>query len=148
MAKLKKKTPSYLVVDADKPIFIMITPRDIELAIKDDPRRCAVAMACQRQVKAEEVRVHKTKAYVRKGNRWVRYIVPEAVYRELVAFDRGATFEPGTYVLRAPTPSERLGAPHSQARTGNSQHHRTPPIVMKTKNMRPDGPHALYKEIE
>ncbi len=60
---------------------------------------------------AIEARVHLSRIYIRtnKGN-WQRYITPSSLKSEIVAFDRGGQFEPGTYLMRAPSPANRLGA--------------------------------------
>lgn len=36
----------------------------------------------------------------------MRYFTPEALRTEIVAFDRGGTFQPGEYELKAPTEAQ------------------------------------------
>lgn len=127
------------VVDAKKPLLLRITKDDVKASIKGDPAHCAAAVACMRITGAEDVRVHKSRAYVKIRNRWTRYNVPQSVYREIVAFDRGASFEPGEYRLTPPTPSELLGKRYGGDGQGKR---RTPKSKARpqhvTINVRPD----------
>lgn len=96
------------VFDAKRPITLNITPNDIAKADRKEPADCAVARACRRDLHAKEVRVHLGRVYVRmnEGN-WQRFMTPKSLRSEIIAFDRGGTFEPGTFVLPAPQPSKR-----------------------------------------
>lgn len=115
MPTKKKKTARIRQVggrhihDATKPLVLKITKADVHNANPGDPANCAVALACRNLSGADEVLVFKTRAYVRKGNTWTRYIVPNSIQGEIRAFDRGAEFVPSDYTLVAPTKSEKLG---------------------------------------
>ena len=95
------------VLDAKRAITLTITPNDIAKADRKEPVDCAVARACRRELHAKEARVHLGRVYVRmnEGN-WQRFLTPKALRSEIIAFDRGGSFEPGTFVLSAPTPSK------------------------------------------
>lgn len=95
------------VIDAKHDMTIHITKRDIRLADSKSPGSCAAALALNR--KFPEAHVHLGRVYIRsnKGN-WQRYVTPKNLRTELVAFDRGGTFEAGEYTLTAPHPSQRL----------------------------------------
>jgi hypothetical protein len=75
-------------------------------------------------------------AYILRNNYWVRYRIPQSVIREIVAFDRGGSFEPGMYALMPPSPAYRLG----RVKVGARRHVRTGPkksrFVHATSNVR------------
>lgn len=95
-----------LIIDAKHSLPLTITKADIKNADTKDPANCAAALACRRQHHVAEVRIHLGRTYVRqnKGN-WLRYETPENLRSEIIAFDRGGTFEPGEYVFRTMRPS-------------------------------------------
>jgi hypothetical protein len=95
------------VFDAKRPISLTITPNDIAKADRKEPIDCAVARACRRELHAKEARVHLGRVYVRmnEGN-WQRFVTPKALRSEIIAFDRGGSFEPGTFALLPPSPSK------------------------------------------
>lgn len=97
------------VVDATRPLSVGVEPIDCKRAKPRDPGECAAALAIIREYKADEVRVHLGRTYVRTGKTWRRYMTPPSVSREMTAFDRGASFEPGEYVFRPPSETARLG---------------------------------------
>lgn len=98
------------VVDAKRATTLKITANDIKSADTKEPDNCAVARACRRELHAKEVRVHLSRVYVRvnEGN-WVRYLTPQPMRSEIIAFDRGGSFAPGEYQLGAITPTKALG---------------------------------------
>lgn len=135
------------VEDGPKNLVIEVTRDDVKKSIKNDPKHCAVAIAVERIFKADEVRIHKTVAYVKKGQSWRRYIVPPAIYRETVSFDRGAQFETGTYYLRAPHESEQLGSSRNVEKDKYRRPYRKAPLKMKTRNVRPDADTQIYSSL-
>jgi len=100
------------VVDAKKPVSIEIVPNDIAKASRKDPNDCVIARACRRSMHAHEVRIHLSRVYVRRtsNSQWERYLLPPRAKQEIIAFDRGGSFEPISFDLYAPTPSHKLGA--------------------------------------
>jgi hypothetical protein len=98
------------VVDAPRNRTIHITNRDVKRGGVKDPYSCAAALACKRDLGCTEARVNVGRTYLRKGNKWVRFLTPTSLKYEIVAFDRGGQFEPGEYVLLAPKGRERLGS--------------------------------------
>lgn len=105
------------IVDARQPITLTITKDDINRSDRKKPSNCAIAVACRRGLGAIEVRIHLSRAYIRsnKGN-FQRYEVPKGLRTEMVAFDRGGDFTPGSWVLTPPRPSRLL----TGRRTGGS----------------------------
>jgi hypothetical protein len=98
------------IIDSNNPLVLRITQRDINGASIKDPENCAVARACRRELHAIEVRVHLARTYVRLNrHNWIRYMTPRPLRDELIAFDRGGTFEPGEYQLSMLSPSNRSG---------------------------------------
>lgn len=96
------------VVDARRPLTITIKHQDVTKYGVKDPTCCAVARACKRKLHAE-ARVVLSKVYIKKGGRWLRYQIPPSIRSEIIAFDRGGTFEAGTYTISPVPPSAKLG---------------------------------------
>lgn len=112
MAKKKSKKVRLMdglpIVDGDNSLILEITPADVKNSKKKDPNNCAAARAGQRQFHTD-VKVYISRTYIKTGKQWQRFVTPSAISREITSFDRGASFEPGTYTLSAPSPSCRLG---------------------------------------
>lgn len=102
------------IFDGKRPLKLKITTKDINSADPKRPNSCAVAKACKRELHAKEVRVHLSRVYVRTNDlNWQRYMTPQNLRSEIVAFDRGGQFEPGTYTLGK--------VPHYDQPTGSRQ---------------------------
>lgn len=95
------------VRDAKKPLRLVVTEDDCRKASPKKPASCAVARACGRV--ADEARVHLSRVYLLSEGQWSRYETPKAMRDEIIAFDRGGTFEPQEFRLKPPRPSRRLG---------------------------------------
>lgn len=110
MGKIVKDIDGLPVFDAKRPIKLIVNKNDVDKADIKEPKDCAVARACRRELHAKEVRVHLSRIYIKtnEGN-WTRYFTPRALRTEIVAFDRGGTFGTGEYQLTVPTPSHKLG---------------------------------------
>jgi hypothetical protein len=101
------------VVDAKKPAKILITKRDVVVGDNKNPSSCAAAIAAKRDVpECLSARVHIGRVYIEHKDKWVRYLTPDALRTEIVAFDRGGSFQPGEYVLKAPSPTETAEGRH------------------------------------
>lgn len=110
------------VIDATKLLAVEVASVDCKKAKPRDPGECAAALAIIREYKADAVRVHLGRTYVRSGKVWRRYMTPASVSREMTAFDRGASFEPGEYVFRPASKTAQLGyrlegGPHAKRRS-------------------------------
>jgi hypothetical protein len=115
------------VVDAKHPLTIEVTDADRAAGQGKDPKACALARACGRTWDGAIIGL-KT-IYLIKGHRAVRFMTPESISREIVSFDRNQDFAAGTYRLRPPGGSLRLGhhqkwGNHSYtgSQTGRTQH--------------------------
>jgi len=97
------------VLDADEDVNIEVTKHDSQSKAVKNHEQCAMAVACKRAMHLDGVVISRKIAYLVKGKEAVRFIVPQSVSREVVAFDRGATFEPGTYRLVKPGHGSELG---------------------------------------
>lgn len=97
------------LIDATKDLEICVTKRDVSISRKNDPASCAAANAIKRETKAVEAEVHISRTYIKQGNKWIRFITPQSISREITSFDRLAIFEPGTYNLKAPSVAMLLG---------------------------------------
>lgn len=101
------------IVNATKSLKLEITTADIKHSQKKSAGFCAAAVACVRQLKAKEARVHLSRTYIRHNGKWIRYITPTSLQKEIIAFDRGGSFEPGHYRLMKVPPGKliRVGEP-------------------------------------
>ena len=97
------------VYDARKPIEITITAADVRSGVNKRPDSCAAACAIKRLPVCQEARVHISRVYIKVDGKWLRYATPTPLRREIVAFDRGGRFEPGTYKLIPLYKSDRSG---------------------------------------
>lgn len=109
------------VINAVKPVVLEVTGADIKTGTNKNPSQCAAAQACLRQLKVVSARVHVGRTYIELSNHWVRYLTPPSLKSEIVAFDRGGTFEPSTHVLGAIPPAKATGKKQS-----HSKHASTP----------------------
>lgn len=106
------------VEDADEPVTITVTKNDVRLGSAKAAQSCAAAKAICRQTGATEARVHASRAYIKKGKKWLRFSVSPAMRNEIIAFDRGGQFAPGEYTLVPVQPSVRLDAPRTPSKNG------------------------------
>lgn len=98
------------VVDATSKAKIHITQTDTIKGANKDPGACAAARAAARDITGcLSARVHIGRVYIEHKNKWVRYQTPEALRTEIIAFDKGGSFQPGHYELRPPSPTSELG---------------------------------------
>jgi hypothetical protein len=109
------------VVDATKPITIHITQRDATEGANKNPSSCAAARAVKRDVAdCVSARVHIGRVYVETPTKWIRYNTPDALRTEIIAFDRGGSFEPGEYKLQVPEQRDRSSGPSGSTGTKKS----------------------------
>lgn len=87
------------IQDAKKHLTISITAGDCRAGNTKDPATCAAAIACLREADCQEARIHISRTYLKIGKKWVRWFTPHALRDEIIAFDRGGKFQPGTYEL-------------------------------------------------
>jgi len=107
------------VVDANRNARIKVTGKDEKLANKKSHKTCAMAVACKREFHLDGVIISANRAYLVKGDQARRFELPPSVTKEIVSFDRGAGFEPGTYELSKVSPTARLDHPKRNG-TGHS----------------------------
>lgn len=108
------------VVDSGHNLTIEVTEKDNKDSKKKKHGECALAVACKRKEKADAVIISVRSAYVVKGNKAYRFRVPESTAREVISFDRNGGFEPGTYRLKKPCYTERLGGGYTGKQGGKS----------------------------
>lgn len=124
------------VADATMAVTIHVTKRDISGADPKVPGQCAIARACRRQFEVTEARVHLSRTYLCiQGQVWLRYETPKAARSEIIAFDRGGTFEPVHFDLVPPRPSNNLGV-DKRARTGERTGKKKTKKAAVTQNVR------------
>lgn len=99
------------VKDAKEDLILEILPRDVQGASLKSPDKCAAALACSRQL-GREARIHISRVYIKEngGTTWLRYVTSKPLRTEVIAFDRGGLFMPGSYLLKVPSQTRKLGA--------------------------------------
>lgn len=98
------------MADARDPLKLEVTAADISRAEKKSPGNCGFAQACRRQYRADAAYFFRTTAWVQFGRTMLRYMLPMSMQKELLAFDRNGTMEPGEYQLGRPPESLTLHA--------------------------------------
>ena len=102
VAKLRNHFPGVnRVADGKRPISVEVTAADCKRGDRSEPDSCAMARACRREMECDGVLIWRSTAWVVKGDLAVKYHVPPSLGREIVVFDRGGAFLPGTYGLSA-----------------------------------------------
>lgn len=94
------------VVDATRKLSIKILKADTVKGANKDPGACAAARAAKRSPNCLSARVHLGRVYIEQKDKWLRFKTGDALRSEIIAFDRGGSFQPGTYEIRPPAPSD------------------------------------------
>lgn len=124
------------VVDAARAVTLHISAMDTKKGGVKDPGACAAALAAMREIpNCTAARIHLGRAYIfnEKKKHWIRFKTPEALRGEIIAFDRGGSFEPGEYKLAPMSPSDLKPKPKTFT---SSNVGRDTPRPTKTKNPR------------
>lgn len=88
------------VVDPHYSVILHIKDQDINRGKSKDPAACAAARACVREIPAcSQARVHLGRVYIIMKKKVLRLQTPKPLRSEIIAFDRGGKFYPGTYTL-------------------------------------------------
>lgn len=103
-------TGNYRVVEADTPVVVLVTEKDVEHAIPHDPRNCAIAESCRR-LGAREAVVGASVAYIVRQTpegEWVavKYTVPKGTRRAIDRFDVSGVMPAKGFRLSPVKPSE------------------------------------------
>lgn len=97
------------LIDATENLRIHVTDGDVNSKGVKKHTACALAVACKREFQLDGVIISRSIAYLIKGKKAVRFSVPPSIAREIISFDRGAGFAPGTYELSRIPKSGRFG---------------------------------------
>lgn len=109
---MKRSTRFYRglpVIDATVPMVIHVKRSDLVNGYTMLQNYCVVAHAVKREFK-RECWVHRSTAYLREDDHWVRYTLPPSLKFEVACHDRGGEFKAGDYRLKPPPPSIRFGS--------------------------------------
>lgn len=135
-----RKIDGLVVKNLTKKIKLVISDEDCRKGNKKNPNSCAAAIAATRQVpNCIEARIHIGRIYlkVKTGNKeyWLRGKTPGALRTEIATFDRGGTFEPGTYDINplcaSELPNGRARDPAPKYNHGRAGKHHPKPRVLK-----------------
>ncbi len=112
LAIVQKFYPNVEVVkDAPRELKIQVSKQDCESKKTKSHTECALALACKREFGLDGIVIAMRVAYMVKGSEAMRFGLGESIAREITAFDRKGSFEPGEYKLLKPT--HRIGDPAS-----------------------------------
>jgi hypothetical protein len=132
------------VYDSNDPLVLHIKKTDC-VGGQKDPQRCAAAKAACREPGVIEARVYRTRTFLlfqngRGKKFWKRFQTPQSLRGEMIAFDRGGSFQPDDYKLGVITPSQKLGTVRVNHKSGRPPHKKkiTPHIV---QGIRPPSPY-------
>jgi hypothetical protein len=99
----RKKGPSRLLVDARRPLALIVTNRHVELAHCGDPRACVVAQAAIDALGElfEEIQVGTNVTKIVTATKVIRYQTPWALREAIPVFDETGEWllADGTYTL-------------------------------------------------
>ena len=131
------------ILNAKHAMTITVTAADIAAADVKHPEGCAVARAAIRHGHATEARVHLARVYIKTTkDHWLRYVTPKSMRAEIIAFDRGGTFQPGSFELLAPNVARRADGKRQGSPAKNKPWHlrrmapkrRSPSIIKNVRN--------------
>jgi hypothetical protein len=101
-------------VDAQKPLTVNVTARDIKLAKAKNSKECALARAVKREYPVKAAYFLRTTAWLEYPTKMVRYRLPQSVQKEIVSFDRNKMMSTGNYTLAAD--ARNLRKPRTKSR--------------------------------
>jgi hypothetical protein len=126
-----RKVDGYPVVDADKPLEVHVTQRDIDRG-KPDACACAFVVALKREYGSKHCRVNATRTYVEKGGVLLRFRTPGGIFQQIELFDHTGDMGPGVYTIPVMPPAQRLDAPHKVYKWHASTT-RLPPLAKRAR---------------
>lgn len=91
------------VANAATALRLKITEDDISRGKRGQPSACAIAVAAMHRVKGcSAAQIHRRTAYLNINGKWKRFAIPDALWAEIIAFDRGGKFWAGEHDLTPP----------------------------------------------
>lgn len=122
------------LIDAFKDLELEVSKSDVSHAKRNNPSKCAAALALSRAL-GVEAEVHIGRTYIKQGRKWIRFMTPASVQREITSFDRSDIFEPGEYILKAPSKSAQLGN-HRSGPSGTKKYNKSHKTINIRKSAR------------
>lgn len=115
LSRIRKYFPQVTrITDANHSAIVEVTQYDNDHSEVRNHRTCALALASVRCLHADGAIIGLTTSWVIKGTVAMRFNNAATVSREITSFDRNAGFDPGKYLLAAPTASQKLGIERSR----------------------------------
>lgn len=110
-----------VVKDASRNVTIEVTKKDINSSQVKNLKSCAIAQACKRAMHLDGVVISRSIAYLVKDKHAIRYVLSDAATKEIIAFDRGGSFEPGEYKLHKPHDAIAINSGHQAPTSRNKK---------------------------
>ena len=101
--------------------------------MRGQPNACAIAVAAIHRIKGcTAAQIHRRTAYLNINGKWKRYAIPDALWAEIIAFDRGGKFWAGEHDLTAPPlhdliPKKKRSPSRSSSSSGGGSNRRPRP---------------------
>jgi hypothetical protein len=105
------------IIDARSQEIVEVTLRDIAIATALSINKCALAVACTRQLKSDGAIILINTGFLIYGAQAIRYRLAGTIGRETTCFDRGGDFDPGKYLLSPPPKRRKKRIAEKRARS-------------------------------
>lgn len=111
------------IKDARRPIKLLPNERDIKKAKRKDPTCCVAATAFRRMDNVADVRVFRSRTYVRfSGDKaWTRYKTPVRLAANTVTYDKAGIFDLEDYVFPPLPPTQKAKARKERLSSGKEK---------------------------
>lgn len=110
------------MIDATKPLKVVVTQNDVVKATKANSKLCALSRASLRLPGVQAAYFFRSTAFLEYTNKMVRHALPPSVQKEIVSFDRAKVFAPGVYQLSSVAPANTQKAQNQRRKKQHSEH--------------------------
>jgi hypothetical protein len=129
-------------MEAKADLYLVVNERDVALAVRMDPTKCALAQCARRTLKSRAPVFLRKIAYVDVNGVWMRFLLPAATQRLIAKLDKYGpkSVVGGVFVLKAVTPGRTREA---QRRAVKKHYQKTGRVNSKPRPIRPGEMHHL-----
>lgn len=111
------------VKEAKRAIKLLPTEIDIKRAKRKDPTCCVAATAFKRMAKVSDVRVYRSRTYVKfKGDKhWTRFKTPVRLAANTITYDKAGIFDLEDYTFPPMQPTQRSKIRNERLASGKTK---------------------------